>query len=249
ERVVRLKKELKSLALRRNTLRSKRKEQSLPTVVFVGYTSAGKSTLFNALTVSHQAISRGLFTTLDPLSRTVFLPNHQKIVVSDTVGFIRQLPHHLIEAFKATLEEVVEADLLVHVLDVSTPKTKDFYYAVQKVLDQLGAGEKNTVLALNKIDLLPSPNQLERFLRDYPDGIGISALKRINLDGLLNKIEEKLKGYVQDVTLTLPLEKMDVVDFIYRQGRVKDISYDGPWIHLTASLPVIAACKLKAYIR
>ena len=127
EKILRLKGELNDVELRRQTLRTKRGEFSLPTVVFVGYTSAGKSTLFNALTGSEQLISRGLFTTLDPLSRAVMLSNHQKVILSDTVGFIRQLPAHLIEAFKATLEEVVQADLLVHVLDVSSPKAKDHY--------------------------------------------------------------------------------------------------------------------------
>lgn len=249
ERIIRLKNDLKDLTLRRQTLRSKREEVSLPTVVFVGYTSAGKSTLFNALTGSHQVISRGLFTTLDPLSRAITLSNHQKVVISDTVGFIRKLPHHLIEAFKATLEEVVEADLLVHVLDISSPKPNDFYHSVKKVLEELGAGQKETILALNKIDLIESKAQLEKLRRDYPDGVLISALKGENLQALLARIEEKLSFCVSEASLALPLGRMDLVDYIYREGKVKDIDYSGNKVHIKALLPSVVVKKLKSYIR
>ena len=247
ERIMRLKEDLKDLSLRRQTLRTRRGEYSLPTVVFVGYTSAGKSTLFNALTGSEQLISRGLFTTLDPLARSITLSNHQKIILSDTVGFIRQLPTHLIEAFKATLEEVVEADLLIHVLDISSPKSKDHYNSVLEVLEELGAGEKKTVLALNKIDLIGEEGGLKRVLRDYSDGVPISALKSSNLDLLLKKVEHELSGYSSEIDLLLPPQRMDLVDFIYSQGKVKDIEYSAKGIHVKAVLPVIAAKKLREY--
>jgi GTP-binding protein HflX len=194
-------------------------------------------------------ISRGLFTTLDPLSRAITLSNHQKVVISDTVGFIRQLPHHLIEAFKATLEEVVEADLLVHVLDISSPKPKELYHSVRQVLDELGAGQKDTILALNKIDMIESRPQLEKLKRDYPDSVFISALKGENLKALLARIEEKLSFCVSEASLALPLGRMDLVDYIYREGKVRDIDYSGDEVRIKALLPNIVAKKLKSYFR
>ena len=249
ERILRLKKELQDLSLRRETLRSRRDEFSLPTVVFVGYTSAGKSTLFNTLTHSHQTVSRGLFTTLDPLTRSIVLSNHQKVVLLDTVGFIRDLPHHLIEAFKATLEEVVEADLLVHVLDINAPAAQARFCAVLEVLNELGAADKNTVLALNKIDLIKDKERYLRFVKDYPEGVVISALMRQNLDHLLKKIEEKLSSYVVEVDLVFSLKDRKLVDFVYREGKVKNISYSSSSIRVQALLPSTVAVKLKGYAR
>jgi GTP-binding protein HflX len=247
DRIIRLKQDLNGLELRRTTTRTKRDEFSLPTVVFVGYTSAGKSTLFNALTGSTQQVSQGLFTTLDPLTRAISLPNNQKVILADTVGFIRQLPHHLIEAFKATLEEVVEADLLVHVLDICSPKAKEHFEAVGAVLEELGAAGKTAVLAFNKIDLLENDEKLKRLVKDTPDSVAISALKRLHLDTLLKKIEEKLVGYSSEVDLVLPLNKMELVDFVYREGKVKEINYANDGVRIKAVLPVIAAKKLKEY--
>jgi GTP-binding protein HflX len=249
ERIIRVKKGLKDIGDRRNTMRERRDEFSLPTVVFVGYTSAGKSTLFNALSGSTQPVSKGLFTTLDPILRAIILSNHQKVIISDTVGFIRDLPHHLIEAFKATLEEVTQADLLVHVLDISSPKAQDYFHSVRHVLEELGALEKKVVLALNKIDQLEPEGQLERAMRDYPEGVPISALKHRNLDKLLKKIEESLSGFSCEVKLFLPIDKMELVDFIYREGKVTGINYAYDGVRLSAILPAMAAEKLKEYCK
>ena len=249
ERILRLKKELLELSRKRQTLRTRRSEFSLPTVVFIGYTSAGKSTLFNALTGSQQLISKGLFTTLDPLSRQIFLFNNQKVILSDTVGFIRRLPHRLIEAFKATLEEVVDADLLIHVLDISSNRAREHYHAVQGVLKELGAAEKNIILALNKIDLMESPEALKRISADYPGSISLSALKKQNLEGLLKEIEERLSGYVSEVELDIPLKEMDVVNLIYREGQVLDIRYTSDRAKVKATVPAVIAKKLRKYFR
>jgi GTP-binding protein HflX len=245
EKIIVLKKDLRSLELRRKTLRAKREEVSVPTIALIGYTSAGKSTLFNALTGSEQVISRGLFTTLDPLSRAISLSNNQRVVLSDTVGFIRDLPPHLIEAFKATLEEVVEADLLVHVLDINAVRAKDHYDSVLEVLTDLGAFHKRTVVALNKIDAAPEPARIERLLHDYPNSIAISALRGANLDGLLKKIEENIADFVVEISFVLPHDKMGLVDFIYREGRVEKIAYEADGIHIKAHLPQVTAEKLK----
>jgi len=247
ERILRVKKDLKDIEDRRNTMRERRDEFSLPTVVFVGYTSAGKSTLFNALSGSTQPVSKGLFTTLDPILRAIILSNHQKVVISDTVGFIRDLPHHLIEAFKATLEEVTQADLLVHVLDITSPKAQDHFHSVQQVLEELGALEKKVILALNKIDQLEHESQLKGALRDYPQAVPISALKRNNLDKLLKKIEESLSTFSCDVSLLIPLGNMELVRLVYREGKVRDIRYSQDGVRIEATLPAVSSDKLMKY--
>jgi GTP-binding protein HflX len=247
DRIKKLKDDLKGLAMRRKALRNRRDEISLPTIVFVGYTSAGKSTLFNALTQSGQPVSAGLFTTLDPLARSLPLPNHQKVVFSDTVGFIRDLPHRLIEAFKATLEEVVQADLLVHVLDISSPSVNEHYASVCQVLDEIGAQDKKTVLALNKIDLLEDEERVARFQKQYPGAVAISALHKRNLDELVGHIENSLQGYSLEIKMRLPLARMDLVDLIYSRGHVKDINYGQDGVCITALLPAIVAEKLKEF--
>ncbi|PIY82394.1 MAG: GTPase HflX [Candidatus Omnitrophica bacterium CG_4_10_14_0_2_um_filter_44_9] len=248
EKIIRVKKGLKDIEDRRNIMRERRDEFSLPTVVFVGYTSAGKSTLFNALSGSFQLVSKGLFTTLDPLLRAIVLSNHQKVVISDTVGFIRDLPHRIIEAFKATLEEVTQADLLVHVLDISSPKAQDHFNSVRQVLGELGALDKKAILVLNKIDQIGPDGQFERAMRDYPDGVPISALKHQNLDKLLKKMEESLSTFSCDVILLVPLEKMELVRLIYREGKVRDIRYGQDSVRIEATLPVASADKLRKFI-
>jgi len=245
ERIRLLKAELKDLGYRRDMRRKKRREVSVPTVTLVGYTNAGKSTLFNALTGSAQAVSRGLFTTLDPLSRHIALPNHQRAVLSDTVGFIRDLPAHLIEAFKATLEEVGEADLLLRVMDVSSPRWQEHADAVNEVLETLGALEKYAIPVLNKIDLLEDPRILERLQRDLPESVAISALQKANLEKLLEKMQQALTGYFEEVSLVLPHAQRGLVDVLYREGQVLEIAYLEDGIHVRAELPYVAAQKFR----
>jgi GTP-binding protein HflX len=245
DRISYIKKDLKALELRRRSLRARREEVSVPTVALIGYTSAGKSTLFNALTGSSQLISQGLFTTLDPLSRAISLANNQRVVLSDTVGFIRDLPHHLVEAFKATLEEVVDADLLVHVLDIHSSRARDHYDSVLEVLTELQAFHKRTVVVLNKIDQVDEPGRIERFLRDMPNSVAVSALERVNLDGLLKKIEDNISDHQVSLEVVVPADKMGLVDYLYREGRVEKISYESDGVHVKAHLPQAAAEKFK----
>jgi len=248
DHISRLKKDLDSLVQRRETIRKKRKESSVPTLTLIGYTSAGKSTLLNSLTGSKQRVSKYLFTTLDPLSRSVNLSNNQKIVLSDTVGFIDNLPTHLIEAFKATLEEVTEADLLIHVLDISDQRFYEHNDAVWDVLERLDTTEKPMVTVLNKIDKLSDRDWLGKYQQDFPDSIAISALTGENLGGLLNLIEQKLEKMITLISLTLPIGRMDLVNLIYREGQVKSIGYTADSINIEAMLPSVVSYKLKDYV-
>ena len=245
-RIDRLKKDLQEVSQSRHTKRKKRQEEMIPTVAIVGYTNAGKSTLLNALTEAHTVVQDGLFTTLDPLSRQAVLPNHRKVVFSDTVGFMHALPHGLIEAFKATLEEVQEADLLLHVLDISHPDFRKFYDAVNAVLEELKVLDKPAVMVLNKIDKLEDRKLVEEFKRGRDHCVGISALKGENIQQLLLTIEDILAKGSEDIDLVLPSNRMDLVNLAHRQGQVLEVKFTSHGIRLKASLPAPLAGVLNS---
>jgi len=224
-KIDKLKEDLKNTRLHRAAMRKKRKNNNLPLVALVGYTSAGKSTLLNLLTASTQATSEKLFTTLDPLSKSLSLANGQNIIVSDTVGFLHNLPHHLIEAFKATLEEVVEADLLIHVLDVADLRLILHNQAVLSVLEELGALDKPILVVLNKIDLVSDRSWSEVTQKGFTDSIFLSAKTGENLDALLAKLIEHFSGLMLSLKITIPHSRMELVDFFYRQAKIKKINY------------------------
>lgn len=180
--------ELDKLSSRRSMMRKRRERFSLPTIAIIGYTNVGKSTLLNALTNSGVIVQDKLFSTLDPTVRKFALPSGKTILFVDTVGFLDRLPHHLVEAFKATLEEVVEADMLLHLVDISHPKAKEQSDAVYKVLDQIGAKDKPIITALNKIDKVENKIIIEKALAYFTNSIPISALTREGFDELIKKI-------------------------------------------------------------
>jgi GTP-binding protein HflX len=244
KRIDGLKDGLSHFALHRQTTKKKRKESQTPTVALVGYTNAGKSTLLNSLTNAGQVVSDSLFTTLDPLSKSLVLPNGEHVVLSDTVGFLNNLPHHLIEAFKATLEEVVDADLLVHVLDVSAPRAYEHHKAVNAVLAQLGADKKPTITALNKIDLLEDELWLSQLKKDFVNPIPISALLKNNLDVLCLEIEKIFGSRMAEAEIIIPHKRMDLVDLFYRQGKVEEIKYLQKGIKIKLKIPRIVFNKL-----
>lgn len=225
KKIDKLREDLKTFRLHRLTLSKKRKSNNLPTVALVGYTSAGKSTLLNLLTASTQITSEKLFTTLDPLSKSLGLPNGQNIIISDTVGFLHDLPHHLIEAFKATLEEVKDVDLLIHVLDIADQRLTQHNQAVLGVLEELGAREKPTLVALNKIDLVNDRSWLEIFKKEFPDSIFLSAKTGENLEDLIARITDYFSNLMLSLKVSIPHSRMDLVDFFYRQAKVKKIDY------------------------
>jgi len=257
ERITRLKKDLEGVTQSRQVKRKKRQDQKIPTVALVGYTNAGKSTLLNALTQADALVHDGLFTTLDSLSRQAVLPNHLKVVFSDTVGFMHALPHGLIEAFKATLEEVQEADLLLHVLDISHSDFRKFYDAVSAVLDELKVLDKPTIVVLNKIDKLQSrpegsfssesdEERLNQIKREVPFSIGISALKGENIQQLFLLIEDILSQASVDIDIVLPANRMDLVNLAHGQGQVHEVKFLAKGIRLKASLPAKTAGAISA---
>lgn len=244
KRIDRLKDDLKGLIQHRLVMRKRRKENAIPSLALVGYTSAGKSTLLNALTNAGQTVSGSLFTTLDPLTKNLQLPNGENVVISDTVGFLRDLPHHLIEAFKATLEEAVQADLLVHVLDASQPYVYEYNKAVFGVLEELGIEDKPLITALNKVDLVDDKMWLEKLKRDFPNSITLSAKLNQNLELLLTKIQENFSGRISELEVLVPHSRMDIIDLFYRQGKVYEIKYLQKGIKVKVSLSKILSHKL-----
>lgn len=244
EKVGRLRQDLKDTSRHRQVMRKKRKDNALPSVALVGYTSAGKSTLLNALTGAGQAVTGHLFTTLDPLYKNLQLPSGENIVISDTVGFLHELPHHLIEAFKATLEELREADLLIHVLDVSHPLVLQRNKAVASVLEEFQAQEKPMITVLNKADLLEDKVWLARIQSDFSGAVAISAKLKQNLDALLEKIQDNLPDKMVEARVILKHARMDLIDLFYRQGRVEEVEYLQKGVRVKLSLPKVLFQKL-----
>jgi len=215
-----LKADLDSLSERRTKLRKNRLEHSVVTVAVIGYTNAGKSTLLNSLTESDVTADNRLFSTLDLTSRKYILDNNQKILFVDTVGFIHKLPHNLIEAFKATLEEVKEADLLLHILDISNPKAKEHRDAVYEVLKELDAHKKPIVTALNKVDLVEDSFVTNKFQRVIGDSIAVAAKNGTALKELIGLIARRIPVLTKKIEILIPYAKMSLLSQIYEQGEV-----------------------------
>jgi len=249
ERITRLKEDLKDVSSHRLMIRKKRIEAGFPLISLIGYTNSGKTTLLNSLTGEEQLTSNSLFTTLDPKSKSLTLSSNQKVIFCDTVGFLHQLPHHLIEAFKATLEEVTNADLLIHILDISNPLAYKQNEAVLSVLKELDAQDKPIITALNKIDLLEDRDWLERTKLDFPNPVAISAKNKENLEELKEIISELLSQRREILKVFIPFNKFKLLDLIYEQGKVNSIKHTPKGAYLEASLPIVTANKIRSCIK
>jgi len=225
KKIDKLKNDLKKFRLHRLTMFKRRKSNNLPVVALVGYTSAGKSTLINLLTKASQVTSEKLFTTLDPLSKSLQLSNGQNIIISDTVGFLHDLPHHLIEAFKATLEEVIQADLLIHVLDISDQRLYQHNQAVLSVLDELGIKDKPVLTVLNKTDLISERSELVLLKNEFVNAVALSAKTGENLKELILKIENYFSGLMMNLKISIPHQRMQLLDYFYREAKVNKVDY------------------------
>lgn len=247
KRITDLRREMLEIGRTRSLQRQARKEAQLPVAALVGYTNAGKSTLLNALTGARVFVEDKLFATLDPTVRKVTLPNGRPVLLVDTVGFIRNLPTQLVAAFRATLEEVTEADLLVHVIDAGHPDWQEQVEAVHEVLDELDAGDKPVIHAVNKTDLLPQ-TEARRILHQVGEGVAISALRRVGLLNLLRRISQRLPQPYVKVRLLVPYAHARALSQIFSQGRVLSQDYSAEGISVVAELPRVQARQLKALV-
>lgn len=214
EKIIRLKKDSKLIKQHRDTMRKKREKEKIITCSLVGYTNAGKTTLFNTLAKSKQVTSSDLFTTLDTVTRTLDLGSNLKVVLSDTVGFIYKLPPNIIEAFKATLEELNYADVLLHVIDASSHDVAKLKRSVDSILTDLKLDEKPTINVFNKIDRMLS-SELEYLKSEYPQSIFISALKGIDLGNLKETIYKKVSKDMVEIVVKVPFNRMKVVNYFH----------------------------------
>lgn len=239
KKIDRVRKELESVRQTRDTQRKQRTETGLPLAAIVGYTNAGKSSLLNKLSGSEVLAEDKLFATLDPTTRRIQLPDGQPLLLTDTVGFVRNLPHRLVEAFKATLEEAVLADFLIHVLDASAPRVYDFYQTTVDVLAELGAGDKPTIVVLNKIDLLADdPDRVHELRAHFTgDAVFISIHTGEGLDALINSLSDQLVDRVGRMLLRIPQARQDLVALLHREGKILKEEYDGNDVLLTAIVP------------
>jgi GTP-binding protein HflX len=237
ERIDKISEELELVRRQRATQRQGRQRRLWPLASIVGYTNAGKSTLLNRLTGARVLAEDKLFATLDPTTRRLHLPTNQNVLLSDTVGFIRKLPHRLVEAFKATLEEVVEADLLIHVVDVSHPQAQDQIAAVNAVLEEIGAEGKPTVMVLNKVDRLENKEGLQRCAQVYPHAVAVSAVTGEGLTELLAEIGSVLRPIRDFLELAVPHEASAVIARLHAVGQVVERDYEGEHARFKARIP------------
>jgi len=235
-RIVRLNRELEQIRQRRSVARRRRQEESVPTAALIGYTNAGKSTLLNALTQANAPSGDRLFTTLDPVSRRTVLKNHQPVVLSDTVGFIHKLPHRLIEAFKATLEEVTTSHLLLHVVDLSHPLLEEKLSAVDEVLTYLGAADKPTLLVFNKKDQAEAAT-VSSLRRRFADAVAVSALTGEGIPELLDRMAGFLSHFMREATIWISGQNHAWMDKVYSQGKVLHRHVKEEGIELVARIP------------
>lgn len=225
KRVDKLKAELEEVKKQRETARKERARVSLPMAAIVGYTNAGKSSLLNRLTNADVLVEDKLFATLDTTTRRLELPDGQSLLVTDTVGFVRNLPHNLVQSFRATLEESVIADFLIQVLDASSKHVMEMYKTTTQVLKELGAGDKKVLVVLNKIDLV-EPDRLREIQRDFPDAESISIRTGEGMDKLMHRLHHMMIDRVVRMELSIPLSRMDLVALAHQEGKVLSEDYE-----------------------
>jgi GTP-binding protein HflX len=221
--MTRLEADLKQVSATRRTQRRSRQRSRQRVVSLVGYTNAGKSTLLNRLTDAGVLVENRLFSTLDPRTRRLALPGGETVLVSDTVGFVRKLPHQLVEAFRSTLEEVRETDLLVHVVDASAPEPEMQIDAVRTVLDEIDAGAVPELLVVNKADR--APRAATRLADAHEGAVVVSALTGDGVEELLRAMGDRLRSADRIVELVVPFERGDVLAAVHREGEVVDESH------------------------
>jgi len=247
ERIHRLKQDLKKVRNVRTIQRLGRKLSSPYLIVIVGYTNAGKSTLLNCLTHAGVTVENRLFSTLDPTTRRLRLPSNLTVMISDTVGFINKLPYQLIASFKATLEEINQADLLLHIIDISNPEAERQIESVNQVLEEIGAGHKLTIHILNKIDVLDDPHVIRFWKKKMENSVAISALNGRGIKDLSALIDSLLTADMEKARFKLPLSAGRAISQIYTKGMVTKKEYRGNDVILDARVTPRLAAALRDY--
>jgi GTPase len=237
KRISHLKKELEKVRAHRMRYRAQRKRSRIPTVALVGYTNAGKSTLLNKITKSDVYVADQLFATLDPTTRRVELPGGYQALFTDTVGFIQKLPTTLVEAFHATLEEIVESDLLLHVVDISHPNALNQFESVQQTLDELGAQHIPIVTALNKVDQLRDPESAKNVVSNFSKAVTISALDGSGVKDLLRIIQEELYETYAPILVRLPYQQGALISLFHEAGQVERIEHGRGGVVMQGRIP------------
>lgn len=233
----RLKRELEEVRSARATQRKDRKRAPVPNAAIVGYTNVGKSSLLRKLTGADVLVENKLFATLDTTTRKIALPNKQPLLLTDTVGFVRNLPHQLVEAFKATLEEATLSDFLIHVLDASQREVMEFYNTTMKVLTDLGADARQMLMVFNKIDKIVDEHVLPDLRRHFPDAVFVSVQTGEGMDELIERISEFVARGTISVELRVPTARADLLARLHRDGNVSEVRYEHDFTHITATIP------------
>ena len=242
DRIAQLNRELKEVVKHREIARAKRERNAVPVVAIVGYTNAGKSTLLNHLTDAEVLEEDKLFATLDPTTRMLELEGHQQVLLTDTVGFIRKLPHHLIEAFKSTLEEAKYADYIIHVVDASNPQRDKQMYIVYETLDHLGVKNKKILTLFNKIDIRTDDDPLQDFRADHV--LQISAAENAGLDAVKDVLQEMLREDTIYIERVIPYAQAGVLQLVRNKGELVSEEYVPEGISIRAYVPMEVYGKL-----
>ena len=247
KRITHLKHELEEVRAYRANFRRRRFEEGVPVVALVGYTNAGKSTLLNALSGADVYVADQLFATLDPTTRRVVLPGGREVLITDTVGFIQKLPTALVAAFRATLEEIAEADLILHVVDITHNNVQEQVATVLKVLAELDATSQPIVTAFNKMDRLPPLDAPAALIDDLPNSVPVSALTGAGVPALIARIEEVLTEELVDLALLLPYQRGDLLGLFHQRGVIEREEHGPEGTRLWGKAPARLAGRFQAY--
>lgn len=245
-RIEKLERDLKGLAHTRETQRKSRSRSGLANVAIVGYTNAGKSTLLNALTQAGVLTENRLFATLDPTTRRLSLPGGEPVLLSDTVGFIRQLPHGLVESFKSTLEVAAAADLLVHVVDASAAHPDHQITAVREVLAEIKADNVPEFIVFNKADLLEDGG--DQLVSEVPGSVAVSAIQKKGLDVFLRTLADRMRALSKVTELVIPYDRGDAIAAVHREGEVVSTEDAGNGLRIRARLSEVSAGRLREFV-
>jgi GTP-binding protein HflX len=246
-RISQLERELRDLVTVHETQRKARRRAELPTAALVGYTNAGKSSLLNAITGSDVAVRDQLFTTLDATVRRTELPSGREALLSDTVGFVRDLPHQLVESFRSTLDEAMDTDLVLHVVDASADQPESQIAAVRETLQTIDAHEVPELIVLNKSDIVAAET-MQRLRNIHPDAVVVSAVAGTGLDDLLLRLEESVTPETRDLELLIPFERGDMVALVHDVGEILSESHEEGGTRVKARVPVRHSGTLQEFI-